>query len=221
MAGHSLFDERPRTSPQRLSAQAFSAWIGPEVIDWLDDHSGLVNTGWAVLSLRIQSARRPTKLESRSLFGNPFSDDQHEALLRAVAWDSMPHYRALKADPEGFRAVLPARFVRIPKEQMLTWLRAFEHIRTTIDLAQDDGSPEGAFRCLRIEWHYTTCTFEKKWHHLSEQEYALEKAWMQVWREMGAHVLSEEIGEFKEYFPSVIPEFTYNQQTYDPTSLFP
>jgi hypothetical protein len=211
-----LSDSRPETPTRRLSKLAFASWAGPEMVSWYDLSDGAVNSGWAVLSLRIQSAARPTKLESRAVFGNPFLETQREAVLRAVVWDSAPDYVALKNDPSTTPR-FPAKFVRIPGDQLIKWVKVFDGVRTTIDIVQDSGSTEGFFRLARIEWHYTSCTFEKKWHGPLERNRDLEEVWLEVWREMGDVLMNATpVGDYQESYPTILSSIAYDLDSYSP-----
>ncbi|HEX8994415.1 MAG TPA: hypothetical protein VF812_00135 [Ktedonobacterales bacterium] len=212
-------------SPRRsrygeMRRQAFPLWDGPGSIEMRELDGGRFY-GWSVLSLAARFDY-PVLLESRTVYGHLFDEEQAVAILRAVSWDDKEAHRAIREQGQSAPLVMPVRFVRIPLDQLRQWLAIFKDMAIIAEqtLVEDATVP---IRRLRIEWEYTSCVVEKIWKAQGPQHAVLLAAWTQVWQEMGEALRAApqlDMSEIEEIFDAMQPDTSvYNAQDYRPDWL--
>ncbi len=139
--------------------------------------------GWAALALQAQPAYNPPNGESRIVYVDLYAEDQSTAILRAVSLDWRKTRALFDSQGNDFHLVLPARFVWLDRELVLTWLAAFYGINVPIknDFAEHDRSD---IRQIRIVPDFQDAAFEKTWEIEDESYRPLTQVWTQVWAQM-------------------------------------
>jgi hypothetical protein len=205
----------PRSLDSLMRRHAFTAWRGPEVL-FLDDK----DAGRNVLRLAVYQHIMAPVLESRIVYDRLFDAESERlpyALLRAVSWDRSVARQASAKQGEARDLKMPARYVRIPHEQVHQWLQAFE------------GTPLfwGAFRdttglapiyTLRIQYDEVFSVLERIWQQSTEGVF--EQCWRNVWQEMSALLdAAPVVGPIREQFwnEEALPPHMYDFQGYQST----
>lgn len=198
----------------------FPLWYGPRGLE-AAAIDGERFYGWSVLSLAVRFAY-PILLESRIAYAHLFDEEQQTAILRAVSWDDRVAQRAIRAHGQQAPLQVPARFVRVPLDQLRSWLTAFKDLTITADqvLVEETSIP---IRRLRVEWEYTSCVIEKVWKGDATAHATLLAAWTGVWEQMGAALRTAPqlaAQEIEELFYATQPDTSvYTAQEYRPDWL--
>lgn len=164
-----------------MRTQAFTAWRGPDVLFTDDEHSGR-NV------LRLAAYRNIMKplLESRIVYDRPLAEEDKEspdAFLRAVYWDGSAAQEAMRKQGDAATMSMPARCVKIRREQVHQWLKAFEGIPIFWEPFQDTTNMATMYT-LRIQYNPISSVLERTWEGPIEVE--LERHWRKIWHEMSS-----------------------------------
>jgi hypothetical protein len=200
-----------------IGMQAQVILHGPKDITWDDgEKGGPPFYGWSILSLRITNANLPSQFESRSVYANLYDKSQQFGVLRATSWDWKGTREAFREQGANFKLIMPARFVKLPIEQLNKWLLAFKDLKTTVDERCPVNS-EVPIRGLRIERDYKACLFEKVWQNQSVKYAKLNEKWNQIWHQMTEAL---EVGPFIDHLNEDFwlnqLEVKYDFQAYQP-----
>lgn len=197
----------------RVQAQAI--WNGPVDIESRSG-DGEPFYGWRTLHLEARSAESD-QLETRIVYANLLDISQHYVIMRAVHWNGGRIKASIKQTGSTPPLILPARFVKLPAEQLRSWLSEFDGLEVTIRTALPI-SQLGAIKRLRIEMDYKTCVFEEIWQTKNDHHILLDQKWAAVWEHM-TEILQERSGilSYDEDFRFVQPEFIYDLEAYSPS----
>ena len=185
---------------------ARAIYNGPNHIRVQDDRGQIVH-GWLTFTLEVSGSNgRP--IESRSVYIEPFDDDQNPVVLRAVIWNREAVRNAiLKRRTKPL--TMPARFVLIPSKRYRAWLAKFEGI--TLELSVDPSRRATDFvRRVRIGRKYTTNVFEKAWAVPDSQYQMLNKAWEYVWSQMTSALGRPSPVHYAEHYSLMHLKFRYD-----------
>lgn len=209
----------PRTDFGSLSMNARAIWRGPRsiVVNHLD---GERFYGWPNLVLETRDWKA-VRVESRSVYANPFDKTQNWAILRAVYWDASKVRRELKTHPKMYELIMPARFVVVPVRRLKAWLAEFSDLSIRIPISYDVDKSASVKR-VRIEQDYLSQVFEKVWQTQSTEHALLNERWNRVWKRMTKALVGQSIVKgIHEDFWFVSPEVRYDLRTYQPERYAP
>lgn len=190
---------------------------GPQSILWESDIEDVPPYyGWSVLLLKNARSAPEDYIETRSVYANLFDDTQHFAVLRAVSWNGQATRKLVREQGQNFELVLPARFVKLPVEQLKAWLNEFDGLSIILsgDCTVDDSIN---VRKLRIKQDLTTCIFERTWQGQNANYTELNNRWAQIWAQMTKVLLTNStITSIDEDFWLIDPNVTYDFLNYQP-----
>jgi hypothetical protein len=189
---------------------------GPQNITFPERDEELPFYGWPMLALKTVTPTLPSREESRLVYANLNDDEQEFAVLRAASWDWKVARQAIHEQGENFKPVIPARFIKIPIDQLKEWLSNFTELTIIIGgfCENNDKIP---IRGLRVERDYTACILEKVWQAQDPQHISLNEQWNDVWQQMTeALTTAPIITHPREDFWLVQIEINYDFQTYRP-----
>lgn len=201
---------------------AYNLWRGSHYLTYRDSEHFCGGHCVLRLAMRQRTSSDP-QLEARAVYAYLASEEQTDAVLRAMSWDSKSVVRKSRDDPPPDAPfTIPAKFVRISIAQVQQWINVFDGLPTSLQVfsQEDDGLP---ICSLRIETDYVSNAFERVWQVLPGEQSELLSAWREVWREMG-NILqgAPSLTDIEESFPRVEgrPE-VYDLQAYEPLLALP
>jgi hypothetical protein len=202
----------------RVRRTAYDLWRGPNYVQKQDDNNPI--GGYCVLRLALRKGISIKPLiEARAVYAI-LGDENEDAVIRAVYWDSHTFIRNLP--PEKTVTRIPVKFVQIPADQLRNWLEAFAGIHTPIQISahEDPGLP---ICSLRVETSAVDCSSERVWQVVPGEDKELNRVWQQVWQEMGlALQTAPVIADVEESFPNTrIEPDSYDFQCYQPSLSLP
>lgn len=200
----------------RVRETAYELWRGPAFVRMKneDDMAGGMHV--LHLALRKGTSMKPV-LESRAIYASLADETQPDGLLRSIYWNS----QTVKRDsPMETPVKIAAKMVRIPLSKVRQWVSVFEKVQTSFErLAEADDS--WPICSLRVEIDTVYSVFEKVWQVDPGKEDELQRAWRQVWQEMGQALQScPAVTEIEEIYSHIEPgadalDFQVNQPTLD------
>jgi hypothetical protein len=174
------------------------------------------------LAMRQRTSSDPY-LEARAVYAYLDREEQPDAILRAMSWDSKSVVRKSRDDPPPDAPfTIPAKFVRVPIAQVRQWIKVFDGLPMSLQVfpLEDDSTP---ICSLRVETNYVSNAFEKVWQVLPGEQSEFLRAWQEVWHEMG-NILQASLSltNVAESFPHIEgkPE-RYDLQAYKPVLTLP
>ncbi len=203
----------------RARRAAFELWRGPDYMrNQDDDHPW---SGLCVLRLAMrQDTEKQIMIEARAAYTYLAHEDQQNAILRAVYWDSQTTVGKSRDDTSPIK--IPARFVQIPVSLVQQWLRAFDTVQTSIRMFAhaDDSLP---ICSLRVETESVNCAFEKVWQVVEGEDSELNRLWQDTWQQMGQSLqTAPSVAGLEESFHCVkVEPDSYDFQAYTPSLRLP
>jgi hypothetical protein len=167
-----------------------------------------------------QDTERQIRIESRAVYAYLTHEEQHNAILRAVYWDSQTIIGKSREDTSPIK--IPARFVQIPVSLIQQWLHTFDTVQTSIRVsAHDDKSLP--ICSLRVETEAVDSAFEKVWQVVESEDSELNRLWQDVWLQMGRSLrTAPSITNLEESFDCVkVEPDSYDFQAYTPSLSLP
>lgn len=202
----------------RVRMTAFDLWRGPNFLQTRDENDLLGGNRVLRLAMRKGLSIKP-EIEARAVYAI-LEEEIDDVVIRAVYWDS--HTLIRNRPPEETVTKIPVKFARISRKQLQHWLEAFAGIHTLIQISvrEEPGIP---ICSLRVEMSALSCSFEKVWQVVPDDDRALNRVWQEVWQEMGlALQTAPMVADVKESFPDTcIEPDPYDFQSYQPSLNLP
>jgi hypothetical protein len=212
MANTDLLTDKPSIF-STIRVQAITILQGPRGIESSEGEDKFY--GWPILSLERSISAPTDYIELRSVYANPYDTTQQIAILRAVSWNGESVRKLVRKQGHEFKLVIPVRFIKLPIEELKSWLSEFDGTRLTINI--DYPGNIANIKKLRIEQDYTSCIFEKVWQVQPVSRSKLDQSWNRVWIQMTEKLIGEPpVNDLDEDFWFKNADVMYDFQGYQP-----
>jgi hypothetical protein len=216
-----------RTFYGYVRSTAYDLWIGPDYVENVEnvekEDEDKPLGGYCVLRLDIRKGETAKPMiESRAAYALFIPDEPQDALLRAVYWDDKAIGATTHSTPLDTPFKIAAKFVHLPLTLLNGWIVSLQNLQTTIQTTsyEDDNLP---ICSLRVETDSVSSLFEKTWQVVEGENAQLNRAWWEIWQQMGQVLqTSPALTNIRESFPCIKgkPD-VYDLHAYQPSLNLP